>query len=156
MSLRVVAGRTWLAGLALLAAGCHDRWLFAPFDRRAPRPAEVLDWTPLATDSVDLVETRSPGRVRYRLLLPAGRGARERRLEVRFRERLEGAKVDARGTGPRHALTLLHEKRVGGSTVSIPLPTVALEAVDLLVHHHRRPLPLVAEARVGRAAGAQP
>jgi hypothetical protein len=151
--MRGAAARALLAGALVLApGGCRDGWLLGPLDHGAAPGARDLTWSALDAGEVEVIEDRSRGAVRYRLRLPEGTaGADLRRLDVSFQRPLDGARVDVRGAGPRHALTLLHGRRIGGDTVAIPLAP-ALTDVDLVVHHHLRPVPLLARIRAGRAA----
>jgi hypothetical protein len=144
-------GSAALGAILLVAfAGCHERWLLGPFEGRRQAP-EALAWSSLDPRDVDIVEQRSHGSVRYRVHLPGVAHSRALRLELRFREPLAGARVDAHGTGPRHALTLVNRRRVGGDTIAVPLAPLAFERVDVIVHHHLRAVPLVQEVRLGAA-----
>jgi hypothetical protein len=111
-------------------------------------PAARVSWTPLDPGSLEVAEEHAPRNVRYLVRLPAGSGWTE--LELRFRDGLDGARVDATGSGPRQSLTLLEGRRIGGNTVTIHLAPVPLEVVEVVVHRHFRPLPLVAGVRLGR------
>jgi hypothetical protein len=149
-----------LVGLLLApASGCRERWLFHPLQRPAA-PATELVWSGFDPAALEVAEDGRYGTVRYRLrLVTSAAGVPDlQQIELRFREPLEGAKVDARGEGPRQALTLLQGKRIGGDTVRIALAPLELDRLDVVIHHHRRPLPLVQQVRLGRApAGrAQP
>ena len=68
-------------------------------------------------------------------------------VELRFRDALDGAKVEAVAEGPRLHATLLH-KRVGGDTVAVPLAPGRVDAVELRVRRHFRAPPIVRDAVV--------
>lgn len=140
-----------LCALVLVAsAGCRAdgprarlRALLAP-----PRRPSPISWTALDPASLEVAEERGPRNVRYLVRLPAPAGWSE--LELRFRQGLDGARVDALGSGPRQSLTLLEGRRVGSDTVTVPLAPVPLEVIEVVVHRHLRPLPLIAGVRLGR------
>ena len=52
--------------------------------------------------------------------------------------------------GPLSSALARAGRRTGGDTVSIPIPPVDVDRLQLTVHHHLRPLPVVAEVRLGR------
>jgi hypothetical protein len=150
-----------LAAVVALPAGCRGRWLLGPFQRRAAAE-EPLAWAPLpAATAVDVFES-GHGSVRFRVPLsatPPGDGTAAgavagalRRVEVRFHDPLDGAAVDAVAVGAPGWLTVVDGKRIGGDTVSVPIPPGDLDRVELTVHHHLRPLPVVREVRLGRLA----
>jgi hypothetical protein len=150
-----------LAAIAALSAGCGGRWLLGPFQREAAAE-EPLSWAPLpAATAVDVVES-GHGSVHLRVPLPptspatgAGAGAGAlRRVEVRFHDPLNGALVDAEVVGAPGWLTVVDGKRIGGDTVAVPIPPGDLDRLELTVHHHLRPLPVVREVRLGRATAA--
>jgi hypothetical protein len=139
-----LGGALSAVGLAALLGGCRGE------DEAA------LVWTALDAGEVEVFEDRAHGLTRYRVELPPAERARASgRLSITFQERLDGAKVDAEGVGPRHRLTLLREHRVAGAALAIPLPAARLDRVELLVHHHLRPPPLVASVRLGRPRPAE-
>lgn len=152
MSLRPLVGAPLAALLLLASPGCHDRRLLGPFEGRAAPATEPMDWIAVDSANLEAQQRRRPGSVSYRLQLP-DRSARPelRQVELRFLQPLDGAKVDARATGPRQALTVLEGKRVAGETVTIPLGSLEVDEVELVVHHHQRPLPLVRAVRLGRS-----
>jgi hypothetical protein len=145
-----------LAGLlACLVSGCEragPRWLFGPFAHAAPA-AETLTWTSQAGDALDVIESQLSGAVTYVVALPPNaRATGLRRVELRFHDPLNGARVDAHAIGASGRHPLLDGRRIGGDTVAIPVPPLDLDRLQLTVHHHLRPLPVVAEVRFGRSA----
>ena len=92
------------------------------------------------------------GVVGYRVPLPAGLTDGDS-VELRFRDALDGAKVEAVAEGPRLHATLLH-KRIGGDTVAVPLAPGRVDAVELRVRHHFRAPPILRTAVVFAPATA--
>ena len=64
-------------------------------------------------------------------------------LEVRFERPLRGAKVDVTASGPNGAMTLMHEQRVGGDTLSLTWGVTDVRSVTVRVHEHLRAGPVV-------------
>lgn len=157
-SSRAAAGAVFSLLVALATSGCSERWWLGPFERRPARAPEAVSWVPLSADGVvALIDHRaaSAGRTRFQLHLPPpAEGAPPySRVELRFRAPLDGARVDADGRGPRHQLRLLDGQRLRGDTVTIELAPFQIETVTVDVHHHLRPVPIVAAVRLGRAVG---
>jgi hypothetical protein len=73
-----------------------------------------------------------------------------RRVELRFGGALNGARVDAYASGPRHQLPVMEDRRFRGDTVVVALPELTLDRVEVVVHHHLRPTPLPPGVRLGR------
>jgi hypothetical protein len=136
------------AALALLAgAGCRKGWCAAACDRtRSPARAN-LTWTTASSDAITIAEEHDGRRVRYGVQLPAAASLRQ--VQLRFREGLQGAKVDARGRSLRAEVSLLHDRRFGGNVVTVDLPGVRLEYLAVVVHHHLRPTPILRDVRFG-------
>jgi hypothetical protein len=61
---------------------------------------------------------------------------------LRFRDPLDGARVDAYANGPRLHETLLR-KRIGGDSVLVPMPPGTVDTVEVRVHRNLRPPPIV-------------
>jgi hypothetical protein len=139
-----------LALVVLLARRDRDHWLFGPFQRAAPLEERVA-WEALPGADVDAYEIAHgmDGAIRVRARLPDGTTGIER-VEVRFHAPLDGARVDAWAVGDRGWQTLLDGRRVAGDTVAIPVPPGPIDRVELTVHHHLRPLPVVRDVRFGR------
>jgi hypothetical protein len=114
----------------------------------APAETEPI-WTSVDTgiEVFDTEHRHGPALYRVQLTQPTGHG--QRVLQIRFRGPLEGAKVDANGTGPHQVVRLLEDKRIGGDTVTVPLGNTDLSAVELQVHHHHGPTPLPVDVRIG-------
>jgi hypothetical protein len=151
------SGIALLTGLLLAAAtaGCDGRALGA-FQRNGAR-AEPLVWTALDPAGVGMQEDPSRRIARFLIDVPAAVGAGPlRQLELCFAQPLDGARVDADAMGARHAVTLLQGKRAGGATVLIPLAPLPLDRIEVTVHHHLRPAPLLQELRLGRARAPTP
>jgi hypothetical protein len=133
------------AALALAAVGLHGRVHLDAIAgaRRAPHG-------PLVARAIgaDTITTSEPyfGLIAFRIPLPAGTVDGDS-VELRFREPLDGARVEAFGQGPRTSATLLR-KRVGGDTVVVPLAPGRVDAVDVRVHRNLRPPPIVRDAVV--------
>lgn len=128
-----------LAGLAALAlGGC-------PRGQCAETPAGPLTWTAITPDAVEATPLEHS--IRFAFALPAGQA---RRVQLCFSRPLDGAELEIFGTGPRHLLTKIDERRVSGDSVSVELPPLTFERVDLVVHHHQRPVPLPPRVRVGQ------
>jgi hypothetical protein len=114
-------------------------------DDRGPK---TLTWTDLPAHAIHVYEERGHRRTHYCVQLPEGHTARA--VELRFASSLAGAKVDAWASGPSGQVTLLHERRMRGGIVAVTLPPLALGYVEVVVHHHLRPPPLLRLARVAR------
>jgi hypothetical protein len=113
-----------------------------PFARARPAARGSFVAAPIDPDTITTSEP-SPGVVEYHVPLadtPAGPRAT---LEIRFRAPLDGARVSAVGAGPRTRATLLRDKRVGGDTVVVPLGPARTDAVEVRVHRHLRPPPIL-------------
>jgi len=139
-----------LAAAGLVAAAVlHDRLRLDPFAHARAAPAGPLVRTPLAAD---VIVTSEPGLgvIAFRVPLPPGTTGADS-LALRFREPLDGARVDAFGDGPHTHATLLR-KRIGGDTVLVPMPLGAVEAVEVRVHRNLRPPPLVRDVALLTAA----
>ena len=115
----------------------------------ARRPAAPLRWTVIAPDAVEVVEARPHHTVRFGVWVSAEAG-RPRRLELRFARPLDSARVDAYATGPHHEVTLVEGARVPGQALAVALPPLALDRIEVVVHHHLRPAPLPPEVRLGQ------
>lgn len=137
-------GAALLAAAASLAplAGCWGPSDWNPLATRT-EPAVPVVATPVDPDAVSISEP-TPRIVRFRVMLPvqslvpAG-GV----LKLRFAAPLNGAKVDAFVEGPRQRATVLHGKRTGGDTIAVPLAPGSVDTVDVWVHRHLRPPPIV-------------
>jgi hypothetical protein len=146
-----------LLGLITFVSGCRDGWLAGPLQRRAPAAgAGALAWTPAPADTAVEVQDDDGGTVRYRMQLPVADGgaAPLRGVELRFHEPLDGARVDAWAVSDRGWLVVLAGRRIGGDTVVVPLPPGGQDRIELAVHHHLRPLPVVRSVRLGRSRGS--
>ncbi len=129
--------------------GGRGRWMFGPF-ARPPEPTRSLTYTRVAPAELEITEDHHGGTVHYRVRPPVVPGGVDLRLvELRFRDPLDGARVDARGAGARQTLTLLHGRRIGGDRLTIPVGALPLESIDVVVHHHLRPTPLVEQVTLG-------
>lgn len=136
---------TAAVGLAWSAAILHARLRFEPFARARPAAAGTLVATSIDPGAVITTEPRR-GVVDYIVPLPREVVDADR-LELRFRAALDGARVEAVGSGPRTRATLLRQ-RVGGDTVVVPLVRGRIDAVEVRVHRHLRAPPLVREVVV--------
>jgi hypothetical protein len=134
-----------VVGLAWAVAILHGRFRLDPFARARPAPRTQLGSMQIDPDQIT---TSAPafGVVAYHVPLPAGLTDGDS-VELRFREALDGAKVDAEGDGPRSHTRLLN-KRIGGDTVSVPLAPGRIDAVELRVRHHFRAPPILRTAVV--------
>ena len=164
-------GLAMLATLAMVSATGCDRhrvaaWLAERLPGQRARPEPALVWTNVDPAALVITEEPTLRAVRFSIHLPAIAAARASAsnlaaLEIGFRDRLDGAKVDARAAGPRHTVHLLDERRFAGDTVVVPLAPLPLTDVEVVVHNHLRPPPVVRQVRLGRRlavanAGAQP
>jgi len=148
----VLAGGV-IIGLAWVIAIVHGRLRLDPFARGRAAPHARLVATTIEPDQI--TTSAAPfGVVGYHLPLPAGLSDADS-VEVRFRDALDGAKVDAEATGPRSHARLLR-KRVGGDTVTVPLAPGRIDAVDLRVRHGLRPPPILRAAVVFAPPPATP
>jgi len=134
-----------IIGLAWVVAIVHGRLRLDPFARARAAPRARLVATTIEPDQITTSEAAF-GVVGYHLPLPAGLTAADS-VEVRFRDALDGAKVDAEANGPRSHTRLLR-KRIGGDTVTVPLAPGRIDAVDLRVRHGLRPPPILRAAVV--------
>lgn len=87
------------------------------------------------------------GRTEFRFDLQAQEG---RVLAVDFVEPLDGAKVDARLSGPSGDVLLFENRRVAGTRVWVEWTNAAAQRVTLMVHKHLRHTPQVRAWQVGR------
>ena len=161
-----------LASLAMLAlatsAGCDGRgakWLADRFPHPHPRPVPVLAWQEVDPAALVVNNDAALHAVRFSVHLPAAAGTTTVpttpvppavALEIAFNDPLDGAKVDASATGPHHTVTLLQHKRFAGDTVGSPLPPLPLTDVEVVVHNHLRPPPVIRSVRVGRPLPVAP
>jgi hypothetical protein len=136
-------------GLSAAAYAVHGRIHVEPFARARPAATGSYVATPIDPGAVTTTELR-PGVVGYVVPLPPGLIDADR-LELRFRAALDGARVEAIGGGPRTHATLLRQ-RVGGDSVVVPLAPGRIDAVEVRVHRHLRPTPIVREVVVVAAA----
>jgi hypothetical protein len=132
-------------GLGWAVAMFHGRLRSELFGRARAAPRARL--VAAAIDPA-LITTTEPefGVVGYRVPLPDGLTDGDT-VELRFRDALDGAKVEAVGDGPRLHATLLH-KRIGGDTVAVPLAPGRVDAVELRVRHRFRAPPILRAAVV--------
>lgn len=160
--------RLALAALVILTlatgAGCDAREAAKRLAGKLPgthaAPAPALAWQDL--EPAALVVNNDPvlHAVRFSIHLPASAGPAKPAqpaplaLELGFQDPLDGAKVDATASGPLHTITLLDHKRFGGDTVVAPLPPLPLTDIEVIVHNHLRPPPVIRRARVGRPLAA--
>ena len=127
--------------------------VFARIRSRTPGPRRVRGWSRRRSiPTRSRPASRDYGVVGYRVPLPAGLTDGDS-VELRFRDALDGAKVEAVAEGPRLHATLLH-KRVGGDTVAVPLAPGRVDAVELRVRHHFRAPPILRAAVVFAPATA--
>ena len=150
-----------LAVLALApVAGCTRRgaadWLAGRLPGERARPAPALAWSSVDPGALAVNDDPAAHAVRFSIHLPAVTAAPANlaALEIGFRDRLEGAKVDATARGPRHTLRLLEHKRFAGDIIAIPLAPLPLDDIEVVVHNHLRPPPVIREVRIGRTPGA--
>jgi hypothetical protein len=129
--------------LALAAVGLHGRVRLDTLARPASRGPLVA--TAIGADTITTTEPYF-GLIAFQIPLPAGTVDGDR-VELRFREPLDGARVEAYGQGPRTSATLLR-KRVGGDTVVVPLAPGRVDTVDVRVHRNFRPPPIVRDVAV--------
>ena len=134
-----------VVGLAWTVAIVHGRLRLDPFAhaRAAPRPRLVS-----AQIDPDAITTSGYGfgEVSYRVALPLGLTDCDS-VEFRFRDGLDGAKVEATADGPQLHGRLL-DKRIAGDTVAVPLAPGRVDTVDLRVRHHFRAPPILRTAVV--------
>jgi hypothetical protein len=158
--------RAVLASLAMLAlatcTGCDGRgakWLADRFPGQHSRPVPVLAWQEVDPAALVVNNDAALHAVRFSVHLPAAAATKlppAVALDVAFNDPLDGAKVDASATGPLHTVTLLQHKRFAGDTVATPLPPLPLTDVEVVVHNHLRPPPVIRSVRVGRPLAAAP
>jgi hypothetical protein len=120
--------------------------LAAPKDLEQFRVGEsawLLERDPTAFQGMD---REHAGRSTYRFRLPR----EARRLDLRFGEDLRGAKVDAVAWAGTRQFSLLDGRRVADSRVSLEWGVPGVEEIDVTVHQHLRPVPVVAEWTVAR------
>jgi hypothetical protein len=137
-----------IAGLVALAgAGCRKGWCAGHRERGRTQPGLV--WKTASADAITIREDRDHRRVSYGVQLPTQTEPALRQVQLRFRDPLEGAKVDASGSSARAGVTLLHEQRFGGDVVTVDLPGVPLDTLEVVVHHHLRRVPILRDVRFG-------
>jgi hypothetical protein len=150
------SGIALLAALLATATAACDRHALGAFQGNGAA-AEPLVWTAIDPAGVRTDEDSSRGIASFQIDVPAAVGAGPlRQLELRFVQPLDGAKVDVDAIGARHAVTLLRGKRAAGATVVIPLAPLPLDRIEVTVHHHLRPAPLLQNVRLGRARPPAP
>ena len=127
----VIVGLPWAVSIH------HGRLRLDPFAHaRAPQLVSTqIDPTLITTAELAF------GTVSYHVPMPAGLADGDS-IELRFRDALDGARVDAEAVGPRSHAKLLH-KRIGGDTVSVPLTPGRTDAVDIRVRHAFRAPPIL-------------
>ena len=64
-------------------------------------------------------------------------------VELTFKERLRGSKVDAWAWGAAGRMSLLQEERVAGSTLKLAWGDVGVRSLTLVVHDHLRESPII-------------
>jgi hypothetical protein len=126
-------------GLVFTLGGCAA-------GRCADDTPGALAWTTIAPDAIE--SAPSAHVIRFGIDLPAS-ARPARRLVLCFAHPLDGAEVETFGTGPRHWLTELDERRVSGAALAVELPPLAFRRLDVVVHHHLRPVPLPPHVRIG-------
>ncbi|MCE9669698.1 hypothetical protein LY474_18030 [Myxococcus stipitatus] len=87
-----------------------------------------------------------PGRMAYTFQVAPG----TTRLEVGFKESLQGAKVDATAFAGETALTLLDEVRVPGERLALEWKSETVDRVVVTVRYHLRGRPVVASWATSR------
>jgi hypothetical protein len=125
--------------LSLAAFGLHNRYRLDDPGIALSPDVPVLARS-IGADAISTWE-RSFGVIAYRVPLPSATSSGGT-VEVRFREPLDGARVEAVANGPQMHATLLR-KRIGGDTVVVPLPLGTVDAIEVLVHRNFRPPPIV-------------
>jgi len=73
-----------------------------------------------------------------------------RRLDVRFAEDLRGAKVDAMVVAGGRQFNLFDGRRIADARLSLEWSVPGAEALEVTVHQHLRPVPVVASWTVAR------
>jgi len=131
--------------LAAAAFALPGRFHFDPLTRARAAPRGPMMSMPIAADAIVTTEP-GLGVMAFRVPLPDGTAGADS-VTLRFREPLDGARVEAYGQGPRTSATLLR-KRVGGDTVVVPLAPGRVDAVDVRVHRNFRPPPIVRDVAV--------
>ncbi len=105
---------------------------------RTDQPVEVVDHHP----GVFLAGSHyTPGLTRFTLVPAEGACT----LEVVFRDRLRGAKVDVEAWGPAGTMSLLHEERVPGTRLEVRWGDPGVREVYVTVHDHLRDSPVLAQ-----------
>jgi hypothetical protein len=89
---------------------------------------------------------RHTGRATYHFKIPKG----ARRLDVGFNGDLRGAKVEAVAWVGGRQYNLFDDRRVAYSLVSVEWGVQGVDTVDVTVHHHLRPVPVVGGWTVAR------
>jgi hypothetical protein len=126
--------------LAAAAFALHGRFHFDPLMRAHAAPLGPMMTTPIAADTIGTTEPGF-GVMVFRVPLPDGAAGADG-LELRFREPLDGARVDAFASGPRLHQMLLR-KRIGGDSVVVPMPPGTVDTIEVRVHRNLRPPPIV-------------
>jgi len=114
---------------------------------RADQPVEFID----EHNGVFLSGVHySPGRTRFTLTPGAGACT----LELVFKERLRGAKVDVTAWGPAGTMTLQQEERVPGSVLNVRWGNPGVREVYVTVHDHLRDSPVLMHWTAGCTVNA--
>lgn len=103
---------------------------------------EVVDELSQLLASTD----RRVGRATFSFSLPAS----TQQFSLEFARPLDGAKVDVDAFLGGGVLRLVDEKRIGGTTLAVTVPTKAATTLRVTVHHHFRDAPALAAARAER------
>jgi hypothetical protein len=113
-------------------------------------PSGPLTWTTIGADAVEATSLEHAVRFGFALPPASAHVGPPRRIQLCFARPLDSAEVEIFGTGPRHLLTKFDERRVPGTAAAIELPPLTFDRVDVVVHHHLRPVPLPPRVRVGQ------
>ena len=79
------------------------------------------------------------GRTHFELTPPVGACT----VEIWFKERLRGAKVDVSAWGASGTMTLIDEERVAGDTLRVTWGDTGVRSVTVVVHDHMREAPII-------------
>jgi hypothetical protein len=126
--------------LAAAAFALPGRFHFDPLMRARAALRGPMVTMPIAADAIVTTEP-GLGVMAFRVPLPDGTAGADS-VTLRFREPLDGARVEAFANGPRLHETLLR-KRIGGDSVVVPMPLGTVDTVEVGVHRHLRPPPIV-------------
>lgn len=111
---------------------------------RVGEPAWLLERDPSAFQGM----TREhAGQSTFHFKLPK----EARRLDVKFAEDLRGAKVDATAVAGGRQYNLFDGRRIADAQVSVEWGVPGVEALEITVHQHLRPVPVVAAWTVARS-----